>query len=520
MDGIGEGEELTHVYKLLFESAAEGLIVVDTQGIIRLANMRANEMFGYKVNELQGMTVDTLLPDKFRGSHAAHRDNYMRKPAKRSMGIGMDLAGRRKDGSEFPVEISLNNFMGKDGKMYVMGLITDITVRRGVEEQIRRINEDLEGRVKQRTRELEESQKLYKIVARNFPDGTINVFDRELNYVFVEGMELFKYGVTSEKLVGTSYLERLPDEVRNFMKEKLTGVFDGKGNASFEVNLAERHYSMNAVALHDSKGRIDQVLLVERDSTRQKKAEKDMLEALEKERQLNELKSRFVSMASHEFRTPLGAILSSTSLIEEYIAHNDATLAYVREKTAKHLKRIKSSIGNLTSILNDFLSLDKLEQGRVEPKPDFLDIVKFTHELIDELKPTLKKGQTIKYEHEGVQIQVFTDEQMLRNILLNLLSNARKYSPEDSLIEIRTAHSPGVIKASVTDHGMGIPEEDQLHLFERFFRAKNAIHLQGTGLGLNIVKRYLDLMGGSISFRTSEGKGTTFTITLPANQFD
>ncbi len=513
-----KGNELENVYRLLFENAAEGLIVVDKAGEICLANRRTYEMFGYLEDELIGKTVEILLPDKYRQTHTAHRNQYNQAPSKRSMGIGLDLAGKRKDGSEFPVEISLNHFLNEKGEPYVMGLITDITVRRQVEEQIRRINEDLENRVRQRTKELEDSQKLYRIIARNFPDGTINVFDRNLNYVFVEGKQLYEYGVTSEKLVGTSYLARLPDQIRDFMKEKLMDVFNGKGNSTFEVNLAERTYLINAVALNNSAGVAEQVLLVERDSTNQKKAERDIMEALEKEKQLNELKSRFVSMASHEFRTPLGAILSSTSLIEEYLHHKDATIDFVREKADKHLKRIKSSIGNLTSILNDFLSLEKLEQGKVEPKPDFIDIVKFTYELIDELKPTMKKGQSIKYKHEGEKSNVFTDEQMLRNILLNLLSNARKYSGEDTMIEVCTEHAADKLTASVTDHGMGIPPEDQEHLFERFFRAKNAIHLQGTGLGLNIVKRYLDLMGGSITFKTKEGAGTTFTITLPINK--
>lgn len=506
--------EIKNVYKLLFESAAEGLIVVNNHGIISIANRRANEMFGYVGNALVGLTVEALLPEKYHHTHVAQRNNFAKAPSSRSMGAGLDLAGKRQDGSLFPVEISLNHFKDQGGEMYVMALITDITVRRQAEDQIRKSNEELENGVKQRTKELEESQKLYKIVARNFPDGTINVFDGELNYVFVEGMELFKYGVTSENLVGTSYLDRLPNEVREFMKEKLMEVFKGKGNSSFEVKLENRNYSMNAVALHNSNGDIDQVLLVERDSTKEKKAEKDMLEALEKERQLNELKSRFVSMASHEFRTPLGAILSSTSLIEEYLSHKEATINYVREKTDKHLKRIKSSIGNLTSILNDFLSLDKLEQGKVDPIPDFIDITKLINDLIEELKPTLKKGQTIQYKHEGDKSQVFADEQMLRNVLLNLLSNAKKYSSEDSIIEVNTAYANGFLIATVTDHGMGIPVDDQEHLFERFFRAKNAIHLQGTGLGLNIVKRYLDLMGGNISFKTQEGKGTSFIITL------
>jgi len=511
------GEDINQVYKLLFETAAESLLIVNKDGIIQLVNHRTNDMFGYEGKELIGQPMEILLPEKYRKKHVHNRDEYAKNPRRRSMGMGMELWAVRKDGSEFPVEVSLNHFEA-NGNLYIMGLITDITERRKAEDKIKVLNEELEQRVEDRTRELEESQKLYKIVARNFPDGTINVFDKELKYVFVEGMELFKYGVTSEKLVGTSYIDRLPDEVKDIIREKLMQVFESNKNTTFEVSFKERDYIMNVVALHDTDGNIDQLLLVERDATLQKKSEEEMRKTLAKERQLNELKSRFVSMASHEFRTPLGAILSSTSLIEEYLTKKDATIDFVREKTDKHIKRIKSSIANLISILNDFLSLEKLEQGKVELTASLFSITDFTKEFIEEVQTTLKKGQKVKYTHNGNTNEVFLDQNMLRNIMLNLVSNASKYSPDNALIEVTTImENDGDLKITVTDHGMGIPEDDQAHLFERFFRAKNATNVQGTGLGLNIVKRYVELMGGEIYFTTKENEGTTFTVTIEKN---
>jgi len=507
------GEDINQVYKLLFETAAESLLIVNKIGVIQLVNHRTNDMFGYEGKELIGKPMEVLLPEKYRKNHVHHREDYTKHPRRRSMGMGMELWGMRKDGTNFPVEVSLNHFEA-NGNLYVMGLITDITERRKAEEKIKMLNEELENRVEERTRELEDSQRLYKIVARNFPDGTINVFDKDLNYVFVEGMELFKYGVTSEKLVGTSYISRLPEEIKSIMAEKLNEVFTSKANTTFEVSYRDRNYVMNAVALHDAEGEVDQILLVERDATVQKKNEEEIRKTLEKERQLNELKSRFVSMASHEFRTPLGAILSSTSLIEEYLSKKDTSVDFVREKTDKHIRRIKSSIGNLISILNDFLSLEKLEQGKVEIKDTVFDINEFTKELIEEIQPTLKKGQKISYSSKGNTLEVLLDQNMLRNVMLNLVSNAIKYSPENAAIEIATTNNKAGLGITVTDHGMGIPEEDQAHLFERFFRAKNATNVQGTGLGLNIVKRYCDLMGGEISFTTKENEGTTFNVYL------
>jgi signal transduction histidine kinase len=191
----------------------------------------------------------------------------------------------------------------------------------------------------------------------------------------------------------------------------------------------------------------------------------------------------------------------------------DTDPALVKENTSRHLKRIKSSVGNLTSILNDFLSLDKLEQGKVEIKPSLFHIDKFAEELIEEIQATFKKGQKIIYTHSG-KSEVYLDKQMLKNILYNFISNASKYSPEDSNIEFYSNFDKKGLTISVTDHGLGIPESDQKHLFERFFRAKNVTNIQGTGLGLNIVKRYSDLINGKISFQSKEGEGTTFNLNI------
>lgn len=504
-------ENLNLVYKVLFETAAESLVVTDEKGAIVLVNARSNEMFGYTGSELIGQKLETLLPEKYRKAHIKHREDYNHFPKQRSMGIGMDLWARRKDGSEFPVEVSLNYFKTGE-KIFVMGLVTDITERYKAEEQIRKMNEELEKIVEERTRELEESRRLYQIVARNFPDGTINVFDRDLKYVFAEGSDLFKYGITSEKLVGTDYIMRLPEEIREEVRNKLMMVLAGT-NTTFELQFRNNIYLINAVGLHDADGIIDQILMVEQNITIKKKVEEDMQRAFEKEKQLNELKSRFVSMASHEFRTPLSTILSSSSLVEKYLNKNDIDQAAVQENVYRHLKRIKASVGNLTSILNDFLSLDKLEQGKVEVKFSQFYINKFAEELVEEIQPTLKKGQEITYIHMG-KTEIVLDKQMLKNILYNLISNASKYSPENSDIEFKTNLDKTGLTIEVTDHGIGIPESDQIHLFERFFRAKNVTNIQGTGLGLNIVERYTNLLRGKISFKSKEGEGTTFILKI------
>ena len=384
--------DVARICQMLFTTAAEGLVVVDPSGAIIMHNPRLSAMFGYEENELVGSAVEVLLPEQLRHRHVDHRAAYHAKPVQRSMGIGMDLRGRRKDGSEFPVEISLNHFK-LDDQPYVMGLVTDITLRYTAEVALQRTNQELEQRVETRTIQLRE-------------------------------------------------------------------------------------------------------------------AERSVREALEKERELHALKSRFVAMASHEFRTPLSTIMSSVDLIARY------TDALEDERVGKHVARIRGKVREMTAMLNEFLSLERIEQGQVVVQPVELDVVHLCIELIEELRALTKSGQTISYDHEGDERAATLDRQMLSNVITNLVTNAVKYSPEGKRITLHTTILNGRLRINVRDEGMGIPDEDQQHLFERFFRGSNATTIQGTGLGLNLVKRYLDLLHGGIAFTSVPGC-TVFQVELP-----
>ena len=237
-------------------------------------------------------------------------------------------------------------------------------------------------------------------------------------------------------------------------------------------------------------------------------SQKEVIRALEKERELNDMKSKFVTIASHEFRTPLATILSSASLIGRYV-HTEED-----EKRQKHVQRIKSSVNNLTEILNDFLSIGKLEEGRMQSVPVEVDMPLCCTELMDDMRGVCKEGQQIRYQHEG-DAPVWIDRHLVRNVMINLLSNAIKYSECHTEIWLRTRAEEGYIHFEIQDQGIGIPESDHTYIFERFFRAHNAGNAQGTGLGLNIVKKYIDLMNGEISFTSQPGQGTTFIVSLP-----
>jgi PAS domain S-box-containing protein len=398
----------------LFTHATEGIVVVDQKGTIFMVNPMAERMFGYEQKELLGQAIEILIPSKYKPKHVEKRDNYIHQPTSRPMGKGMDLFAAKKNGEEFPVEVSLSYFNTSEGQ-FVMSFIIDITERKKQEMQLK---------------------------------------------------------MASERLQQTS--------------EALSRL-----NAELESKVADRtaELALAIKELADSK--------------------KEVVKALEKEKELNTLKSRFVTTASHEFRTPLGTILSSASLIGRYNAPED------EDKRGRHIERIRSSVNNLTEILNDFLSLDKLEEGIIRNNPVEFPLEPFIGKVTDELRAILKNGQSIAYDHEEEYTLVNLDQQLFRNVIINLVSNAIKYSPEDSPIKVQSIVEKERIIIMVSDKGIGIPIEDQPHLFTRFFRAQNATNIQGTGLGLNIVKKYIELMNGEIGFVSEISQGTTFRILLP-----
>ena len=237
-------------------------------------------------------------------------------------------------------------------------------------------------------------------------------------------------------------------------------------------------------------------------------AKEEANNSLEKEKELSRMKSRFVSMASHEFRTPLSSMQLSVVLIEKYLQISDD------EQILKHLHKVKNSITGLNSILNDFLSLEKLDSEIVKPHFDSFDVLQFCEEIAEEMQLISKEDQIIIYQHSGSEKIVRLDQNLLRNCLINLISNAIKYSGEHTLIEFSSEINNEEYVFSIKDNGLGIPEEDQPFLFQPFFRAHNTGNIPGTGLGLNIVLRYVNLMNGNIKYESRSGEGTLFTLSF------
>ena len=501
------------LFELLFEAAGEGIILVDTKGIIQMANERVTNMFGYSKDELIGQHLNIFVPKPIRARHTEHLQKYFSAPKSRYMGIGLHLEAATKDDGLFPVEISLNHFEAA-GNTYVIALITDVTERKLQEQKILKLNEELEQRVALRTEQLSKSEQLYSTIAKNFPDGSINVFDRDYNYLFVEGKEFLNPHTTPLSLTGTNFLKQLPKNQHEAVTACLEKAFEGK-SCSVDIKVVDKFFTMDTTPLAESDGSIPKVLSIIKNITPLKQTEIKIKRNLQKERELNRMKFRFVSMASHEFRTPLSTILSSVSLISRYTKEED------QAKRDKHINRIKSSISNLTIILNDFLSIEKLESGRITVKTETFDLNHICAQVIEDLRGVLKKGQDIHFAPAQHVHMVSLDKQLLGNAIINLLSNASKYSDEDQEIVLKIERAADQsFSIHVIDRGIGIPESEQEHLFERFFRAQNALNIQGTGLGLNITKKYTELMGGHISIQSGEGIGTHIQLNFPPNKIE
>lgn len=374
------------------------------------------------------------------------------------------------------------------------------TIARELELQTRRCLEIEE--------KLNKIQRLHDTMVHNFPDGIIGVLNREMRYVLVDGKELSGMDLTTMSMTGTKSFQnqnpRLPEETL----EKLRKAFEGE-NVNCEVTIKDKIYELTAVPLMDTENIINEILCVLQNVTARKRMEEGLVKALEKERELGVLKSRFVTMASHEFRTPLTAILSSTFLLENYSSQD-----FDREKIV-HTNRIKRSVNNLTVILNEFLSLEKLEENKVKVVHSDINIPEFIHDLIWEMEVVKKEGQIIDYTHNSQKTILPLDHHLLGSIVTNLLSNALKYSKRGDRIEIASEIRNEALSLTVTDPGIGIPVEEHKHIFGRFYRASNATNFEGTGLGLHIIQKYVKLLKGTISFESEVDKGTKFTVVLP-----
>lgn len=661
---INQHDGINH-FEGIFANATLGIVMTDDGSRIVAVNPFALKEFGYTGEELIGKKVEILVPPRYHKKHNTNHKNYLAQPQTRLMGAGKDLFAIRKDGSEFPVEISLSNY-SNNGHKYVVAFVNNISVRKESEALIEKLHDELEAAVVQRTNDLTEAlrqlkisnhqleeaqayqkaildnagamiiatdekglitffnheaslntgydekevinkkapllfrdkneidikryelskelgtiikddfavlvekarrgytgqeeytyirkdktsfpvsstitavknnsgkiigfmsvafdvterkkaedklrniQQLFLQLLENYPDGSISIIDKQYHFVYTGGQLHRRLDANQKELLGGDIYPNFEDPLRNIIIKELGKVFLTKNTISnFELPhpIAGDTYMMDAFPLSEEDSSVNKIGVIIRNISGLKRTEDGLRDALEKEKELGELKSRFVSMASHEFRTPLSTVLSSAYLIEKYATTED------QPKREKHLQRIISSVSMLTEILNDFLSLGKIEEGKIQVRFSEFNVKEVVNDTIKEMEHGLKKDQKIEYFHEG-NPEVFLDASLLKFILMNLVSNAGKFSSEGSSIDIKTIHKNQHILLSVKDNGIGISKQDQTHLMERFFRGANATNIQGTGLGLHIVARYAELMNGSVECKSELEEGTEFIITF------
>lgn len=383
----------------IIENAIDGIITIDSRGLIESINPSGSVLFGYSSEEILGKNISYLMPEPDHSRHDDYLKRYQATHVPHIIGIGREVKGKKKNGVIFPFRLAVSEVQ-YNGRVIYTGFIHDLTREKSAEDQLIQYTNKLETLVEDRTKELQSL-----------------------------------------------------------------------------------------------------ILMIQ-------EAKEEVSVSLVKEKELNQMKSRFVSMASHEFRTPLSSIQLSASLISKYAEE------YQHPGIVKHVNKIKNAIGNLTTILNDFLSLERLEAGVITSHFEDFDLVKFSEEIAEEMQMVAKQNQNIIYQHTGINSVVNNDAGLLKNCIINLVSNAIKYSGENTFIEFSTEINHTKCYITIKDNGIGIPKSEQKQLFEPFFRAHNTGSIPGTGLGLNIVDRYVKLMNGEIEFESAENKGTKFTLSF------
>ena len=492
----------SNIFNLLSEGVSEGILVVNEKQVIVATNSSSEEMFGYEKSELIGKPLDTLIPKRYHHSHDSQVENFMAKSGKRQMGHGLDLYGIRKDGHEFPLEAGLNPFE-LYGATYVMALVIDITERKEKEQQLSHW-----------ARIFEESlNEIYIFDAQSFQFINVNKeAQRNMGYNLEEFKKITPVDIKPE-------LNR--PKFRKLIEPLLKK--DEIGKVEFETTHRRKDGSFYPVEVHlqlstmgESKVYVAIILdITERKNYTQKlekkvkERTKQLTEALAKEKELNELKTRFLSLVSHEFKTPLSSILTSITLLGKY------TQTEQQEKRDKHVTTIKNKVKYLDAILNDFLSVERLDSGKVNYNVVSFPLSKIVNEVVYDSNMLLKAGQKIQYPENIDNLIIQFDEKTLQLVLSNLVHNAIKYSPEDSIIDLQVEIEKNKLILKVIDQGIGIPTDEQKHIFNRYFRAGNALLTQGTGIGLNIAKQHLENLGASLEFNSKENNGSTFIVHIP-----
>jgi PAS domain S-box-containing protein len=480
-------------YRDLLESTPDAIIMANPTGRIVYANRQAEDLFRYERGELIGQLVEVLLPNRYQVKHVGYRSNYISQPRTRTMGAGLELYGVRKDGDEFPVEISLSPIV-TDGGTLVMSAIRDIAERKKAEQKFRAL--------------LESAPDAMVIVN---PEGKIVLVNSQTERLFGYTREEL-LGEPVEILVPNRYGHKHPSHREVFFNQPRQRSM----GAGLELHGLRKDGSEFPVEISLSPLETEEGLLVSsaiRDVTDRKSIERALHDKNLELINAAEAKNRFLANMSHELRTPLNGIIGFAEFL------SDGKPGPLNDRQTEYLQDILNSGRHLLQLINDVLDLAKVEAGRMELVPETFSISKAIEEVCAVAKPIAqKKGISVQVEVAPDLAEVMLDQQKTKQVLYNLLSNALKFSDDGGEVTIRTfAHGADQFKISVKDNGIGIRNEDMNRLFTEFEQLETgtARRFEGTGLGLALTRKIVELQGGTIEVISEFGTGSTFTVTLP-----